>query len=1078
MIGFVTRAVFGLDITERNGIIRISGIRAYDFIADIDKSFNTTRVTTHMFNKATRTYIEFYSFFAIDIEYIIRKLSTTPRTRMGRRGYIAMLEQLKLNTWLADLDKEHPSIFNKERIKEINFSLLTHQAEFIDYYDKVIPKYNLKGILMAATPGSGKTISAIAVACAYESKAVIIVSPKNAVFRVWEKTLLEDMAVKQKVWVQASGEPMPSPKDCRWFIFHYESLDKAVELSKRLTNERCTVVLDESHNLNEVKSLRTTRFVDMCQSLKQSLIVELSGTPMKAMGAEAIPLISAIDPLFTDQCAEKFKKIYGREAKAATAILANRLGIIMYRVNKEESKIAEPVEHTLNVQVPNSDRFTLEAISKDMADFIIQRTQYYKTNYSYYLGLYEDSLREFEDKGLPRLSNKATYDLYLDYVDEFKKYGYNPLSSAPKALFCNDFEKNIIIPSLTNESKKNFRKSKTVVKYVNLKIRGECLGTVLSRARTDCNLAILEHLDLASLIDDAQKKTLVFTSYVEIVKATDVKLKAQGYNPLTVFAETNSQLPAMVKQFGSDDSINPMIATYQSLSTAVPLTMANRVILLNSSFRIHEKEQTIARANRLGQDKTVDVYNIFLDTADKPNVSTRSAEILEWSRVQVNAIMGIDISEDNIATESLEEAECLVDLNNIVEELTPEYPMIDVTPSDVVTQEQFYGTDDHTFNRLMNNIVTCESFIESVNRNLDNGTTLTPSALNYYNLSNSDDTLTRLSTESMPSDVKLTVLSLEAEKGRVMTFLQKLIAFIKRILNGIANFFKNVEGNIRGNIDNATRLKAKLSKARVTNTGAKVSGTVAVDSAIWLTRGNGVTPTQYLRDLKWQLDTMKKLRTPVDNNLSKLSKDFDTTLEQIYTTPGLNHLTVILGKLAVFKNLMFDASVVSDQNNYNQYNSAPMLGGRVFTLQFPKGKTSEDILKTASHFNLRTSINENANMDDSSKIPTLNVKESHAVLDYVIELNKTLSYMHSSLAGAVKEMDAFTNKTNKALTGFKGKEDRQILIFNKQVTLMLSGFKVYTKFAKNYVNNTDRASRAGIRYVIASNKAHVDPDPS
>lgn len=1076
MIGFISRSVFGLDITERNGIVRMSGIRAYDFIADIDKSFNTSRVSTHMFNKATRTYVEFYSFFAIDIEYIVRKLSTTPRTRLGRRGYIAMLEQLKINTWLADLDKEHPSIFNKERIKEIKFNLLTHQEEFIEYYDKVIPKYNLKGILMAATPGSGKTVSAIAVACAYESKAVIVVSPKNAVFRVWEKTLLEDMAVKQKVWVQASGEPMPSPKDCRWFIFHYESLDKAVELSKSLTSERCTVILDESHNLNEMKSLRTTRFVDMCQSLKQSLIVELSGTPMKAMGAEAIPLISAIDPLFTDRCAEKFKKIYGREAKAATAILANRLGIIMYRVNKEESKIQEPIEHTLNVTVPNSDRFTLENIAKDMAVFVTQRTAYYKENYKYYRDLYENALREFERKGLPNLKDKERYDVYLDYVEEFKKHGYDPMSSAPKALYCNDFEKNVIIPSLSNESKKDFRNSKTVVKYVNLKIRGECLGTVLSRARTDCNLAILEHLDLASLIDDAQKKTLVFTSYVELVKATDTKLKAQGYNPLTVFAETNSQLPAMVKRFGEDDSINPMIATYQSLSTAVPLIMANRVILLNSPFRIHEKEQTIARANRLGQDKTVDVYNIFLDTGDKPNVSTRSAEILEWSRVQVNAIMGIEEPKENFAFESLNDVEHIINIDHLLDESTTESTMsYPITASNSTTLEDMSVSDEHTFNNLINNIVTCESFIDTVNRNLDRGVTLTSNALQFYNPNSYNPELSRISTEGITSTVKMTVLSLEAEMSRSKSFLQKLIAFIKKILNGIANYFKNVEGNIRGNIDNATRLKNKLSKTRVSGKGTGTSSHVSVEAPIWLTRGNAVNPSQYLRDLKYQLDTMRKLRTTVDNQLGNLPGDFNKTLDQIYETPGLNHLSVIVSKLGLFKNLMFDASVVSDQNHYNRFTSAPMLGGRVFVLDFPKGKNSEDLLKTVSQFKLKSMINENVHMDDSTKIPCLNVKESHAVLEYIIDLNKTLSYMHSTLAAAVKNMNTFSDKTDRAIKTFPAKSDAQTTIFTRQVTLMLSGFKAYTTFSKQYVNNTDRASRAGIRYVVASNKEYVDP---
>ena len=76
MYGFVTRAVFGLEITESKNKVRIAGIRTYDFIHDINKTFGTSRVTINMFNKATRTYVEFYSFFLIVLNKTIftRKL--------------------------------------------------------------------------------------------------------------------------------------------------------------------------------------------------------------------------------------------------------------------------------------------------------------------------------------------------------------------------------------------------------------------------------------------------------------------------------------------------------------------------------------------------------------------------------------------------------------------------------------------------------------------------------------------------------------------------------------------------------------------------------------------------------------------------------------------------------------------------------------------------------------------------------------------------------------------------------------------------------------------------------------------
>lgn len=1071
MLGFITRAVFGLHIEEKNGVIRIAGIRVHDFIEDINKTFGTSRVTTHMLTRATRSYVEFYSFFAIDIEYIIRKLASRKNTRLGKRGYTKMQEALVENTWLSKLDEKHPSIFNKSKLKEIKFDLLKHQSEFIDYYDTVIPKYNLKGILMAATPGSGKTISSIGVACAFESKNVIVISPKNAVFRVWEKTLKEDMNKEQTVWVHASKKPMPSPNECRWFIFHYESLGDAVALARKLASTRCTIILDESHNLNEMKSLRTERFVEMCKSMKNSLIVELSGTPMKAMGSEAIPLISAIDPLFTDECVEKFKKIYGREAKAATEILSNRLGIIMYKVNKEESKIQEPVEHTLKVTVKDSDRFTLETIKKDMVDFIQERTEYYDKHKKQFDKMYFDALKEFESNGLKKLTKPEQYDTYKTYINEFIKRGYDPQSSAPKAMYCNDFEKKIIQPSLSAQTRKNFKSAKSVVKYVNLKIRGECLGTVLSQARMQCNKAVLESLDLAALIDGAEKKTLVFTSYVEIVKAAEIKLKQQGYSPLIVFADTNNQLPAMVKAFDKDESINPMIATYQSLSTAVPLTMANRVILLNSPFRIHEKEQTVARANRIGQDRTVDVYNILLDTGDVPNISTRSSEIMEWSREQVNAIMGFDNADNTPALESYQEDECMYDLNEEEKELITVTKSTEEETSDIdYTPEDTDISLESKYDNILNHIETSNKFIDVVNNNFENGRLLNQFALEMFNII--DDTGRTVSLENNVTRAMFTKISLESETDKKRSFIRKLIDIIKRIFKSIHEYFTDVNRITRSNIDSANQMQRAITRGQLKGFNSKVHD-VQVEAPIWLVRNGAVTPEQCLRDLKWQNDNVSFIKVKLSQDIKNISKEFDKRLDSIYNNPGLNQSSDIVNKLHAFTLLMFDASKSDAYPGYIEYTTKPMMGGRIFKLKYPKGNTASEFLSNYNKFKLKKGSIENMDAGEG-KVKSMTGKQAIAALDYVISINKQLTHISSTLNSTADEYMAFANKSDKMLDSFKGRTDEEHAIFDKQVTMMLNGLKSYTLFTKNYMDFNDRASRAVLRYVRASADGHIE----
>jgi hypothetical protein len=138
-------------------------------------------------------------------------------------------------------------------------------------------------------------------------------------------------------------------------------------------------------------------------------------------------------------------------------------------------------------------------------------------------------------------------------------------------------------------------------------------------------------------------------------------------SPMAVYGKTNADLNATIKQFEADIDINPLIATFQSLSTAVPLVMADTMIMLNSPFRTYIYEQAISRIHRLGADTQTTVYVMHLDTGDKPNISTRSADIMQWSKEQVEAIMGItssfDVTEDGdgiiISNESIDISECI-----------------------------------------------------------------------------------------------------------------------------------------------------------------------------------------------------------------------------------------------------------------------------------------------------------------------------------------------------------------------------------------------------------------------------------
>jgi hypothetical protein len=638
MLSHVRRLVGTIMVLERGGVITVSGLPTNSLMRDIQKLWSTTRITKHMFLTVDRSELSFYSFFALDVEYILQQLIDDGLGYTSIVVLEALVAELHTHTWLANISKSQIPHLDYSKLSEIRFTLLDHQTGFLNYYQQVKGQYGLCGTLLTAAAGGGKTVSGISIAVTACADVVIIVAPMNSVNDVWAKTLSKDMAVPQTIWVAQHRNPVP--EGCRWFIYHYEALDQAIVHAHTLTHQRVVVILDESHNFNDIKSLRTQQFLELCTLSNPTDVVLASGTPIKAMGAEAIPLIRTVDPLFTPEVEVQFRKIWGANAERAYDILSNRLGIISYRVPKGRFMKDKPVELTLKVSWQGCEKYTLENLGRLMREYIVERTAYYQQHRRAYEDFYERCMAIHAVKCTHPAQQQALRQ-YRTYVATMQS-GFDARTMGDMATWCNTYEKTQILPNLPPALRSQFKDTKSVIKYVALKIRGECLGLILSKERAMCHVDMVQYLDLASIIDNSEKKTLIFTSYVSVVDEVYQRLTKQQYAPVRIYGDTNSQLSTILHGLEKDPDCNPAIATYHSLSTAVPCLWANTLVMLNSPFRAHEREQAIARAWRIGQDTTVYVISVVLDTGEEPNISTRSGDILEWSRSQVNQIMGVD----------------------------------------------------------------------------------------------------------------------------------------------------------------------------------------------------------------------------------------------------------------------------------------------------------------------------------------------------------------------------------------------------------------------------------------------------
>ena len=627
-------------VEERDGGITVKGLRAQTFYRDILKVWQTSKINTYLFKRMTADLFSFNPFFAVDVVYMMRELLTHRKTWSDRSKLQELIQLLEENTWLKNTKTDHPSKLNRSRLSHFHKTPLPHQTEFFEIYDRNTQAYMLKGYLLSAPAGSGKTLTSLMLAEMLNTDHVIAVVPNNSVYTVWADTIKHEFKTPQTYWVAGEGKAYNNE---RFLISHYEGLEKLLEAARGLKGTTF-IVLDESHFMNTSGSLRSQRFVELCSVTNSQDIIWSSGTPIKALGQEVIPLLRSIDSLFDADAEERFRQIFGMTSSRALDILRNRIGLISYRIDKKTVVDNAISTITHKVKLDNGERYTTPAIKKEMGDYVVERLKYYEKNMSQYERFYRECL-QLHRQTLTTPQQIMAYETYVRYIEDIRRF-YDPSAMQIEAMYCNEYEQKTIMPSLPQDKRKEFKDTRSVIKYVHLKVFGEALGRILGKRREELHVEMVKVAQLEQFVETAAKKTLIFTSYVAVVRQLGAYFDALGYQSILVYGDTNHELDIMVNQLRTNEKVNPAVATFKSLSTAVPMTMASTAIFINQPFRDHEKIQAQARLDRIGQDSAITFVDVVLDTGDVGNLSTRAAEILEWSKSQVAAIMGSSYGQE------------------------------------------------------------------------------------------------------------------------------------------------------------------------------------------------------------------------------------------------------------------------------------------------------------------------------------------------------------------------------------------------------------------------------------------------
>jgi putative SNF2 domain helicase len=663
--------------TTKNQII-VEGINLKLVYRDFEKYIGS-KMLYNILDKSSRWEMKFQKFYLPDMYHVVLELLNNDKfkRRIVSRSKLQKLKELFETIPLVQnikliqntKDEDIPSV-NKSILKNIfvpGFKLFEHQDKFIDNCLFKSKLMDLRGYLLDAGPGLGKTINSIALMELLGADKIIVVCPKKAVIDVWEETINRIYSKPQTYNLSIDSVKGGKVKlanfslDSKFMVCHFEALDKLVASLRNIPSGRYGIVLDEAHGMNSYKSQRSTLFRELNKIVNPYFCLWMSGTPLKALGSETMTMFETIDKLFTPEVVKSFNSVFGISGVYAATVMANRLQLVKATIKAQGSGV-EQFTYQSKVALPDAWKYTLSTIREEMKKYIRERTAFYNEFRDEYIEEYFEGIEEFKANLGSNFNTKMqiALDEYLAKTKELHN-GYNPTSPVHKQYIidCNYFEDKVIIPILSNKTKKIFRKAKSVYKYVELTIIGETLGNVIGRKRTECNKAIVEAMaksftvvneesketyetNLSEVIRDAEAKTLIFTDYVDVLKRCNEILTEEGFHPITIFGETTTTigLSNQVKQFRENSKINPLITTFKTLSEAVPLTEANTVIFLNLPFRSGTYDQAVKRANRIGQTKDVHLYEVTLDTGGEENISTRNLDILKWSEEQVSILMG------------------------------------------------------------------------------------------------------------------------------------------------------------------------------------------------------------------------------------------------------------------------------------------------------------------------------------------------------------------------------------------------------------------------------------------------------
>jgi SNF2 family DNA or RNA helicase len=619
--------------------ITISGLYSTTLDADIKRIYrvdpNEAKLffaISHsgiLFKKSTMT---FHKYFALEMYSVFEKLYYLT----GRTMYKLVMDRLMEEPQVANYFKpilELPAEITS-RLDSLSTPLFPFQRAFMESYYNAKHKLGLHGYLLAFEQGLGKTFTAIAASYAFDMAPSIVTAPKSTLDG-WKKSILNMVpGIKDEdVKLIYEYDPKKDHHPWKYMICNFERLEQALQYSEYAAAKPNSLLIDECHNFRYMNTHRSQMLVSVKETLNITNVIAISGTPIKALAAELIPIIKLLDPMFDDSAEKIFKRIYSRSNydPMAASVLKQRLQLFIERRRQEDSiKLPNKERYNINITISNPQPFLIEQVKKDVWQYVNEHTEDFSsqitTNFDKLQKLVRDS------KAYDEIDSKDK-ESYIELVN--KKIN-TPISSGAQMADINqkikEYELDVFKQYDSATFKELLKIRRSCTSYLQM-LLGKAMGIYFIKGKINLiGTMVEENVDeMAKLIRSAQKKVIIFSTYVEPLQRVKDALEQKGIG--CIVHTGGDDIVYTRSEFKDNNDIRCLLGTTASIGTGTDglQFIADMMIFLNQPYRSADTAQCEARIHRKGQDCDVKIYFMKLIT-DQPNILAQESLINDWSR--------------------------------------------------------------------------------------------------------------------------------------------------------------------------------------------------------------------------------------------------------------------------------------------------------------------------------------------------------------------------------------------------------------------------------------------------------------